>query len=316
MITAREIANKRFDKASFGGYRTDDVDGFLNEVAAELEALDEQNNALNKKLEVLAEKVEEYRSEEESLRTALLGAQKLGDSIIRESKSKAEIILRDATIKADRAVSTAHDQVEREKMIYLKLQKDVSAFKSKLLAIYRQHLEIISSLPDEGGDKEAARAQEAEEPAEAPKQEAQPHAEQHAEPAPEACAAPVDSGEPAPRFEPANNVTDADEYYEVQIEDNKVFVSKQDIPAQADGPEAAQAEDGRPAANNYEEPKAPQKFVPVSGRHADNGQGGKFDEYYEDFDDEDSKLEVAGDTQKKSRFGTLKFGSGYDLKRD
>ena len=303
MITAREIANKRFEKASFGGYRADDVDSFLNEVAAELEALEEQNNTLNKKLEMLAEKVEEYRSEEESLRTALLGAQKLGDSIIRESKSKAEIILRDATIKADRAVSSAHEQVEREKMIYLKLQKDVSAFKSKLLAIYRQHLEIISSLPDE-----APHAQEAEEPteAEAPKQEPETPAPAMQTPAPEATAQP----------EPAQKSDEAEEYYEVQFENDTVVVSKQETELNAAEPVQAEDDNGHDAPNDYEESKAPQKFIPVPSRRGDNAQGGKFDEYYEDFEDEDSKLDVPNEPQKKSRFGTLKFGAGYDLKRD
>ena len=311
MITAREIANKRFEKASFGGYRSDEVDSFLNEVAAELEALEEQNNTLNKKLDVLAEKLEEYRGDEESLRSALLGAQKLGDSVIRESKNKAEIIMRDATIKADRMVSSAHDQVEREKMIYLKLQKDVSAFKSKLLAIYRQHLEIISSLPEESAeDKANVRQHEAAEEAPEPENLMEQSGEEAAE---ESVNAAADNRE-------------AEEYYQVQFEEESVVVSRQEEeePLEPQRPPVQRYEErGEERAapvNDYEEarpPRQPQKFIPVPPRRSEAASSsGKFDEYYEDFDDEDSKLEVPTDTHKKSKFGTLKFGAGYDLKRD
>lgn len=107
MLTPKEISEKTFDKTFGFGYRMDDVDAYLDEVAKSMTELLGQNADLEKKLEVLADKLTEYREDEESLRTALLGAQKLGDSVIRESKTKAEIIMRDATIKAEAMVNNA-----------------------------------------------------------------------------------------------------------------------------------------------------------------------------------------------------------------
>ena len=135
MLTPNDIANKKFDKA-MGGYRIDDVEAFLSQVSDTVIALYEDKKNLEEKIEILAEKLEEYRADEDSLRNALLGAQKLGDSVIRESKAKAE-----------RMVDNAQLQIEREKMTLVRMQSEVSNFKARLLATYKKHIELIGSLP-------------------------------------------------------------------------------------------------------------------------------------------------------------------------
>ena len=162
MLTPKEISEKTFDKTFGFGYRMDDVDAYLDEVAKSMTELLGQNADLEKKLEVLADKLTEYREDEESLRTALLGAQKLGDSVIRESKTKAEIIMRDATIKAEAMVNNAKRQIEREQEGLTRIQKEVASFKNRLLDLYKQHLELISALPGQIEKADAAVQQPAE----------------------------------------------------------------------------------------------------------------------------------------------------------
>lgn len=147
MLTPKEIADKTFDKTFGFGYRMDDVDAYLEQAANSMSELLEINADLEKKLEVLADKLTEYREDEESLRTAILGSQKLGDSVIRESKTKAEIIMRDATIKAEAMANHAKRQIEREQENLIRTQKEVASFKNRLLDMYKQHLELISALP-------------------------------------------------------------------------------------------------------------------------------------------------------------------------
>lgn len=149
MLTPREISDKSFDKTFGFGYRMDDVDAYLEQVASSVTELLEINADLEKKLEVLADKLNEYREDEESLRTAILGAQKLGDSVIRESKTKAEIITRDATCKAEAMVNNAKRQIEREQENLIRTQREVAGFKNRLLDMYKRHIELISALPGE-----------------------------------------------------------------------------------------------------------------------------------------------------------------------
>lgn len=158
MLTPKEIAEKTFDKTFGFGYRMDDVNAFLEQAAKSMSELLEINSDLEKKLEVLADKLQEYREDEESLRTAILGSQKLGDSVIRESKTKAEIILRDATIKAEAMTNHAKRQIEREQENLLRTQREVASFKNRLLDMYKRHLEIISALPGQDEPDESPEA--------------------------------------------------------------------------------------------------------------------------------------------------------------
>lgn len=154
MLTAKEISAKKFEKSKgFGGYRIDDVEDFMDRVAEYAAHIEAEKSDMEKKLAILAEKLEEYRADEDSLRTALLGAQKLGDGVIRESKTKAEIILRDATIKAEKIVNDAHSKVEDEERKLAQIKRDVSGFKKSMSELYKKHLEVlIDSIPEEIAD--------------------------------------------------------------------------------------------------------------------------------------------------------------------
>ncbi|MBQ9109332.1 MAG: DivIVA domain-containing protein, partial [Oscillospiraceae bacterium] len=103
MLIPEELRDITFDKSAFG-YRVDDVDDYVDKVTAVINALMEENQDLEEKLEVLAAKVAEYKEDESSLQAAIVGAQKLGDSIVRDSKIKAESILREADVRAERLV--------------------------------------------------------------------------------------------------------------------------------------------------------------------------------------------------------------------
>ena len=149
-MTSKDIASKKFEKAKgFGGYKVDDVEDFMDRVAEYVERLESEKQEMADKLSVLADKLEEYRADEDSLRTALLGAQKLGDSVIKESKTKAEIILRDANVKAEKIGSDARGRADEEQRRLETIKRSVSEFKKDIISLYRSHLEtIISTIPE------------------------------------------------------------------------------------------------------------------------------------------------------------------------
>ena len=149
MLTPNDISNKRFEKSPFGGYKPEEVDSFLSEIAVSYERLYEAKEAAEEKMEVLAEKLEEYRANEDSLRTVLLGAQKLGDNIIRDSKAKAEVIISDAEGQVKQVFSESEDKINKERETLATLQKETAEFKKRLIAMYKQHLELISLMPEQ-----------------------------------------------------------------------------------------------------------------------------------------------------------------------
>ena len=89
MLTPDRIKEKTFQTSGRGSYRAEDVDSFFREVSASYEQMFKENTDLIKKISVFAKKIEEYRADEDSLKMALLNAQKLADKIVAEAKETA-----------------------------------------------------------------------------------------------------------------------------------------------------------------------------------------------------------------------------------
>ena len=160
MLSPSDITNKKFEKAAFG-YKPEEVDAFISEIIYSYDVMYQEKNAAEEKLLVLAEKLEEYRANEDSLKTVLLGAQKLGENIVRDSKAKAEVILSDAENQVKQVFAESESKIIKEKETLSTLQKETAEFKKQLLAMYRQHLELISLMP-ENNEEKAASEEEAE----------------------------------------------------------------------------------------------------------------------------------------------------------
>lgn len=186
MLSLNDIINASFRKSGFSGYKTDDVDAFIDQVRdsydqllkkgveqdEQIEKLRAENQQLTDKVKILADKVEEFRSQEDEIKNALISAQKVGDASIREARHRAEIIVKDANLKAEHIAEAAEEKTAEQKKELERLQRTVSDFRGKLLAAYKEHLTLIDALP-------AARP-EAPKDAPAPVQqtEAQPAAQQ------------------------------------------------------------------------------------------------------------------------------------------
>ncbi|MDE5917404.1 MAG: DivIVA domain-containing protein [Oscillospiraceae bacterium] len=174
MISANDIKDRKFEKAAFG-YKQEDIDDFLSELIAEFEEIDAEREDLHSKIQILADKVREYRQDEEALKDALLGAQKQGHHVIAEAQEKAEAIISDAkaqaqalideaTVQHEAAMEKNRAEIEKEKQNLIDAQKQVSEFKKMLFDMYKSHLEMISAMPeieidDDETDKDAGEPQ-------------------------------------------------------------------------------------------------------------------------------------------------------------
>ena len=148
MLTIDEIKNVSFRKATLsGGYRAEDVDEFIDEVIASFEQLKKEKTNLVHKIDRLATRLEEYRSDEETVRNALLTSQKMSDACIKEAREKAGRIIRDAEDKAQTLSVEANNMTAMEKESYLSLQADAVALRNELIELYRSHIKAIDELP-------------------------------------------------------------------------------------------------------------------------------------------------------------------------
>lgn len=211
MISSEDVRRVTFEKA-FQGYRRDDVNDYLKQVAQSMDELAAQNDDLQKKLVVLAQRIDQYRAEEDTLRTTMINAQRLGENVIREAKQKAAEIIRTANIKAEDREQRSRDDVELAKQEIVTLKSEADSFKRSLIEMYRKHINLINKLPDytpQPEDAPARPVQPAAEPVQAPVQTAAP-VEQPVMAAEPAYTPPA----PQPAAEPAPAPVQETAYYE------------------------------------------------------------------------------------------------------
>ena len=112
MISANELRNRKFSPEQ-NGYNVDEVSTALNEAADTIEGYVNESKELYRKMEVLAKKIEEYREEEDSIKSALITAQKMADKLEKESKETAETLINESKETAQSRIDEANSQAEK-----------------------------------------------------------------------------------------------------------------------------------------------------------------------------------------------------------
>jgi len=158
MLNPKEISDKRFDKSTFG-YRAEDVDTFLKEVAFSYANLLKDYEQKEGKILALIEKINEYRDDEDAIKTAILGAQKQGRVTIAEAEQEATIIIQNATAKSEQLLVETKQKYSDEIQKLDILKKEVTAFKAKLSELYNKQLRLIMEIPDFDEDETVAQVE-------------------------------------------------------------------------------------------------------------------------------------------------------------
>lgn len=180
MLNPNEIKTKKFEKGNYG-YKTEEVDAFLGEIFKDYTQLYAENQDSESKIIKLVEKINEYREDEDAIKSALLSAQKEGKRILAEAKEKAEKMLSDAA--EEQKIIAQQSAIECEKIInehkercarlikenteateakiaavkrenemqenrLKEIRVEVSDFKASLTAILNKQLNLIAELPE------------------------------------------------------------------------------------------------------------------------------------------------------------------------
>ena len=147
MLTPQEVAKKSFAKARMGGYNMAMVDEFLDELTEDYTKLYEENAKLKAKLKVLVEKVEEYRTTEESMRAALFSAQKMATTIVEEAKAKSADIVNSAEEGAREEIARIRAEVQKEEDRLAFAKNEVAGFVAQWKEICEKQAAFLCQLP-------------------------------------------------------------------------------------------------------------------------------------------------------------------------
>lgn len=187
MLSATEIRNIKFS-SSVGGYKRDEVDVFLDKIEADYAQYERAIRDYQVRLEEMSKELSDLKEAQASIQNVLLSAQRLADRIVGEAKEKSDEIIKnaeanisvitahekelsttfelkaqerkaalekelqqmveEARIKADSITAAANDSVSRQQMLFDKLKMEIASFKSGITAKYKEHLEILATIPD------------------------------------------------------------------------------------------------------------------------------------------------------------------------
>lgn len=187
MFTAEEIKNVSFSK-SMSGYKTEEVEVFLDKVEADYQNFEKIVNEYKAEVQRLQNEIDTAEHSKNSIQSVLLNAQKLAEQIVAEAKAQSdemissaeanvaaidakaredfatfelkaaerkaaletelEQMVKDAKREADSITAAANDSVQRQQVLFDKLKLEVAAFKSAVTSKYKEHLSILQEIPD------------------------------------------------------------------------------------------------------------------------------------------------------------------------
>jgi len=110
-ITPIDIQQQQFKGKMFGGLDQEDVDIFLQGVAAEMEGLIRENNELKEQQARQSREMLEVAEKEKELREVMLGAQRITEDLKANARKEADLIVSEAELKAEKIVTDADRQL-------------------------------------------------------------------------------------------------------------------------------------------------------------------------------------------------------------
>lgn len=151
--TPNDLDNMKFKK-SLRGYDEDQVNGVLDNVIQDYELYIKENIELKDRISVLNEGIQHYKNIEESLQNTLIVAQQTGEEIKKNSYDKAENIVKEAEIRAQKIINDANQEVIRIRFEYEEMKKRLHLFKTKSETLILSQLELSKQLFSDDTDLE------------------------------------------------------------------------------------------------------------------------------------------------------------------
>lgn len=121
-ITPLDIQQMVF-RTKLRGYDREEVNRFLEELAQTVESLNRDNALLRERLAMTEQQVSELKRTETTLSNTLVAAQSLADDVKRSANRDAELIVKEAELKAGEVIRQARVELGETQRDLSQLQK-------------------------------------------------------------------------------------------------------------------------------------------------------------------------------------------------
>lgn len=151
-ITPLDIQQKQFPM-KFRGFDVEEVYAFLEIVREEMEDLLRENASLKEQVHRSENQIKEYRDMETTLRETLMTAQQMVEEYKTNARKEAELVLREAEIKADGVMKEAQDKVVKIHEDIVDLKGIRRHFKEELKRLIEGHMRMLEFDKEREGEE-------------------------------------------------------------------------------------------------------------------------------------------------------------------
>ena len=155
-ITPMDIRQQQFTVKMFRGFDTQEVDTFLEDLAADYEALLKENSLLKEQLQALEERTRGLEEREKVLQETLVTTQRLVEEMKDQARREASVIIREGQVQADRIIEasrTAEGSLQSEIIALKRTRRQLAEGLRSTVEMYQRLLD--QDLKADAGDEPA-----------------------------------------------------------------------------------------------------------------------------------------------------------------
>jgi cell division initiation protein len=151
-ITPLDIQQKQFPM-KFRGFDVEEVYAFLEVVREEMEDLLRENASLKEQVHRAENQIKDYKDMEITLRETLMTAQQMVEEYKTTARKEAELLIKDAEIKADAVMKEAQEKVVKIHEDIVDLKGIRRHFKEELKRLIESHMRMMEFDQEREGEE-------------------------------------------------------------------------------------------------------------------------------------------------------------------
>ena len=147
-ITPLVVKQKEFT-TRFRGFDVQEVDYFLEDVAKELNNLNHTIQSLHEEKHRMNLENQGYRKRENSMKNAMIQAQKVLDQMKENAKKSSQVILANAEVEAEKMLNRAHKRLSQLHSDIIELKRQRIQLEMQISAVLESHSKMLDMTKEE-----------------------------------------------------------------------------------------------------------------------------------------------------------------------
>ena len=157
-LSPNDVRNMKFP-TTLSGYNKDQVDAFIESVAAALDQSRQDTMRMQMEAESLRAQLGGMKAFEDTIKNAAIDARRNADMTIAAAKQEGQMLIAKAKAEAEQALSGRAEKAKELESTITKLELIKKSYVAKLRSLITSHLEIVDELTVDADKQEAAKKQ-------------------------------------------------------------------------------------------------------------------------------------------------------------